>query len=271
MAILYTALVAVILAFALGFLLGFFKKVFAVKVDPLQEKIRSVLPGSNCGACGYPGCDGFASAAAEGIAPADGCTAGGADTAEAVGKALGVSVSVDKKFVVLACQGTKHIAQQKGDYIGVKTCRAVKLAVNGVKVCQWGCIGFGDCVAVCKFDALQIGEDGLPHVDYVNCTGCGMCAKECPQMLFVRISAAQKGAVPLCSNRSQQKASIVKFCKTGCIKCGKCERVCPQKAIVVTYGIPVVDYAKCNSCGECVKGCPTKVLKLLETDVFPAK
>lgn len=262
--ILYTLAVSASLALILGFLLGFFKKMFYVPVDPLVEKIRECLPGANCGGCGFPGCDGFASAVAAGNAPANGCTAGGVETAKAVGAVLGVEVSAVQTVAVLACQGAKEFAPIKGFYNGVKTCQGVKLSINGNKLCSFGCIGFGDCVAVCQFDALHMGEDGLPHVDASKCTGCGMCIKECPQKILSKTPLTQKGAVALCSNRNPVKAQIIKHCKVGCIKCGKCERSCPQKAIVITNGIPVIDYTKCDSCGTCIAGCPTKVLKLLE-------
>ena len=179
-------------------------------------------------------------------------------------KILGTDTVSTSQVALLACQGSKEHAQPRGIYNGIKTCRGAKLSVNGTKLCQYGCIGFGDCVAVCRFDALSMGEDGLPHVNYEKCIGCGMCVKECPQGLFAKIPSDRKGAVALCSNRSTNKAPIIKQCKTGCIKCGKCERNCPEKAIQLIEGLPIIDYTKCNSCGECVTGCPTKVLQLLE-------
>ena len=152
------------LAFILGVLLGFFKKFFHVPVDPTVERVREVLPSANCGACGYPGCDGFAAAVAAGEAPVTGCTAGGPATAEAVGKVLGVDAEAVAKVALLACQGCKENAKDRGFYSGVKSCKAAKISVNGTKLCQFGCIGFGDCCDVCNFDALAMGEDGLPHV-----------------------------------------------------------------------------------------------------------
>ncbi len=266
--ILLTLIVSFVLAFVLGVLLGFFKKVFFVPTDPTAEKIRECLPGANCGGCGYPGCDGFAAACAAGKAPADGCSAGGVEVAKKVGEVLGVKVSPVKHVAVLACRGSKEHAQMKGFYTGVKSCAAAKtLGINGTKMCAWGCVGFGDCVEACSFGAIKIGEDGLPHIDYAVCTGCGACARACPQHLIQKVPEERKGSIALCSNRNPNKTVILKQCKAGCIKCGKCERTCKEGAIKLDNGIPVVDYSKCTSCGECVTGCPTKVLALQQNVV----
>ncbi|MBQ9495108.1 MAG: RnfABCDGE type electron transport complex subunit B [Treponema sp.] len=263
-AILIAVVVSFLLAFIIGVLLGVFKKIFYVPVDEKAAAVREVLPGANCGGCGYPGCDGFAAACAAGKAPADGCTAGGVKTAQAVANVLGVHVSAENTVAVLACQGSKDKCMPRGCYNGIHSCAAAHEAVNGTKMCQWGCIGFGDCVAVCNFDALYMGSDSLPHVNTKKCTGCGVCVKTCPMHLLFTVPVSRKGAVALCSNRNENKAVILKSCKIGCIKCGKCERSCPQHAIKVTNGIPIVDYALCNSCNTCVEGCPTHVLALVE-------
>jgi len=266
--ILLTLLVSALTAFILGVLLGFFKKIFYVPTDPTQDKIRECLPGANCGGCGYPGCDGFAAACARGEAPVNGCTAGGAAVAQKVGAVMGVAASTTRYVALLACRGCKDVAAPKGIYNGVHTCAAAKtLGINGTKMCAWGCVGFGDCVASCTFGALTMGEDGLPKFDYTKCTGCGACARACPQNLIARVDADRKGSVAQCSNRNPNKPVILKQCKNACIKCGKCEKNCPQGAIVVTNGIPVVDYSKCVSCGTCVAGCPTKVLELQQNIV----
>jgi Na+-translocating ferredoxin:NAD+ oxidoreductase RNF subunit RnfB len=263
--ILLTLVVSLIVAFVLGFLLGFFKKMFYVPVDERIEQVRAVLPGANCGGCGFPGCDGLAAAIVAGDAPPNGCTAGGEAVAEAVGKALGVSVSTEIKVALLACQGCVGCAVPNGEYLGLKSCAAAKLTTNGTKACAYGCIGFGDCALVCQFGALFMGDDGLPHIDRAKCTGCGMCANVCPQHALLLVPAKRTGAVALCSNRTTNKPSVLKQCKAGCIKCAKCEKDCPVGAIVLVNGIPLVDYEKCTSCGVCVSDCPTHVLKLQES------
>jgi len=262
--ILITIALALVLAFLLGFLLGLFKKIFSVKVDPKVQAVRDVLPGANCGGCGFAGCDGFAAAVVAGTAPANGCAAGGPSVAKKVGEVLGVAVSAQKKAAILACRGDKTCAAPRGTYNGIHDCRAAMICVNGTKMCSFGCIGFGDCVAACPFGALSMGEDGLPHVDYEKCTGCGVCAKTCPKKLFTIIPVETKGAIALCSNRDVTKVYIRKNCTAGCIKCGKCVRDCRQSAITLVNELPVIDYTKCNSCHECVTGCPDHVLALVE-------
>lgn len=262
--IIATLVISLILSAVLGFLLGFFKKVFFVPVDPTEARIREALSGVNCGACGYAGCDGLAAAIARGEAPANACTVGGSSVAHKIGEIIGTDAEAETTVAVLHCQGSNVLCLPKAEYNGIKTCRAVKLSINGLKACDWACIGFGDCEAVCPFDAIHMEADGLPHVDYSKCTGCGMCVKECPQSILSTIPVERKGAIALCSNRNSRKAQVIKDCKVGCIKCLKCEKVCPKQCIKVINGIPVVDYALCDSCNECVKSCPTKVLALLE-------
>jgi len=256
-----------VLAFVLGIALGFFQKKFAIERDPKIDEVRAALPGANCGACGFPGCDGYAEAVATGHASTTNCKAGGSSTAEAVSKIMGVKAVSEDLVSVLQCRGGNGVAALKGTYVGIKNCRAAKLSTGGVKTCAWGCQGFGDCVAVCKFDALSMGADGLPHVDYDACTGCGLCAEACPQKLFALVPRSRKGSLVLCSNRNVVKAAVAKTCTTGCIKCELCVKSCPEHCITMINGIPVTDYARCTSCGVCVAKCPTHAYKLLETDV----
>ena len=262
--LLATLAVSLGLAALLGFLLGFFKKIFHVESDPCEALVREALPGTNCGACGFAGCDALAAAVIRGDAPVDGCTSGGAEVAKKVAEIMGVTSEAVTRVVVLRCQGTLEHCKPKADYIGVKTCKAAKIAVNGTKQCDFGCIGFGDCEVACPFHAIHVAPDGIPHVDYAKCTGCGLCVAACPNLLLELVPRDRTGAIALCSNRDTKKAQVIKDCKIGCIKCLKCERVCPKECIKVINGIPVVDYDVCDSCGECVRACPTKVLALVE-------
>ncbi|PIE97631.1 MAG: ferredoxin [Treponema sp.] len=265
--ILLSAGVALVLAFLLGVLLAVFKKLFYVEADKKVVEIREALPGANCGACGFPGCDGFAQAVADGDAPVSGCPVGAGPVAEAIGKIMGVSASSEKKVAMLLCQGTHNVCKNKAGYIGIKTCVAAKLSINGTKNCDWGCIGLGDCEVSCPFDAIKVQDDGLPFIDEEKCTGCGICVEQCPQKILQLMPESLKGAFALCSCHNPKKAVIMKDCKRGCIKCGKCERVCEPGALKLVNGIPQIDPELCTSCGKCVEGCPTKVLILAQDRV----
>ncbi|MCL2139934.1 MAG: RnfABCDGE type electron transport complex subunit B [Treponema sp.] len=263
--ILITAVFALLIAFILGAALGFFRDFFAVPQNPMQEQIRSVLPGANCGACGYPGCDAYATAIVSGTAGINSCLPGGASLREKLSEITGKTGEPVQALVsVLACQGSWLHAPQKGVYTGIQSCRGAKIAVGSTKLCIYGCMGFGDCLKACKFDAISLDkEKGLPVVDIKKCTGCRLCINECPQKLLKGIGANLKGAFALCSNVSTEKQGILKTCKTACIKCGICVKTCPLQCIGLINGIPVVDYSKCNSCGSCNEKCPTKVLTIL--------
>ena len=262
--IIYTIICALVIAFVLGVLLGLFKKIFHVDTDKKVEEVREVLSGANCGGCGLAGCDAFAAAVVKGDAPTNGCVAGGPDCASKVASILGAAgLEVKPKIAFLACNGTKDCAQAKGEYHGLQTCAGAQLVMNGTKKCAFGCIGLGDCVKVCPFGALSMGDNGLPLVDKEKCLGCGKCATACPKGLFKIINADTKGAIARCANHSDNKPQIKKDCSVGCFKCGICAKKCPEGAIDVSSGIPVVDYSKCTSCGICVSACPDKVLVVL--------
>ncbi|MDR2786159.1 MAG: RnfABCDGE type electron transport complex subunit B [Treponema sp.] len=263
--VLITAAFAALLALILGIALGFFREFFAVEQDPLAGLIREALPGANCGACGFPGCDGYARAAASRQAGPGACSVGGKAVAEKIAALLGTDAGAVKPVImVLACQGSGEHAPLKGEYTGIPTCRGAKLSAGGTKLCAWGCLGFGDCVAVCKFGALSMGENGLPRIDREKCTGCKICAAECPQQLLRETPKDLDGPMTRCSNRNPVKSMVIKTCKKGCIKCELCVKNCPGQCIVMDNGIPKIDYSKCVACGICAEKCPTKVIKLLK-------
>jgi RnfABCDGE-type electron transport complex B subunit len=268
--VLITALFAAVLAFVLGVALGFFRNMFAVEQDPLIGQVRAILPGANCGSCGFPGCDGYASAVAAKSAGINSCSVGGKDVAEKLSALIGVEANVIPMITVLTCRGSTDMALLKGEYVGQKSCRAAKVSSNGRKICAWGCIGFGDCIKVCQFDAIHMGADGLPHIDYRKCTHCKRCISECPQYLLRGVMSEGKGAMAFCSNHNLVKGMVTKACKAGCIKCEICVKNCPEQCIVMQNGMPAVDYTKCTSCGTCVSRCPRKVLKLIEHITAPA-
>jgi len=262
--VLITALFALAIAFVLGTSLGFFKDFFAVPQDPLAASIREALPGANCGACGFPGCENYAIAIAAGTAGISSCSVGGAALVEKLARITGKAGEAVKQTVaVLACQGSYIHTQQKGVYTGIENCRGAKISTGGTRLCSFGCLGFGDCVKVCKFGALGMdAQKGLPVIDLAKCTGCGLCITECPQAIIKSVAKDQKGAMVFCSNRSPNRQQVAKSCKISCIKCGQCVKQCPQQCIDLSTNIPVIDLTKCTSCGTCVEKCPTKVIKI---------
>jgi Na+-translocating ferredoxin:NAD+ oxidoreductase RNF subunit RnfB len=248
------------LAFFLGLALGLFRDLFMVKEDPLVESIRNALPGANCGGCGFPGCEGYAAEVAAG-GDISKCTAGGKSTADKLAELMGAgAVAITPMVAELCCLGGDDIAVKRGKYTGIHSCRGAKLA-GSTKQCSWGCIGFGDCVAVCKFNAISMGNEGLPVIDRAKCTGCKVCIAECPQGVLKLIPKDNKRVIAHCSNRNPIRSAIRKTCRLGCIKCGICVKQCPEKCLVLENGIPQVDYDKCTACGTCGEKCPTKVMQ----------
>ena len=264
MTIVTTVIIAFVIAFILGVLLGFFKKIFAVHEDEKITKLKEVLPGANCGGCGYAGCGSYAEAIARGDAPLNACSAGGSAVALEISKIMGQTVESKSYFAVLACQGSKDCALSRGIYTGVETCAAATQSVNGTKMCLSGCAGFGDCVKVCKFDAIYMGDDGLPKIDFKKCTGCGACARTCPRKLLKKIDKERKAPMVLCSCVSDAKPGVVKNCSVSCIKCQKCVRDCPSQAITMEGALPFIQEEKCTACGLCVSSCPRKVINFVK-------
>ena len=234
-------------------------KKFAVEVDPRVEQVMEVLPNANCGACGYPGCSGFAKAVVAGEAPVDGCVPGGAEVANKIAEILGVSVGEVKEpmVAVARCHGGTR-AKDKFIYEGIHDCRAAKIVASGFKVCEFGCLGLGTCVEACPFDALSMGEDDIPVTDFDKCTGCGICVSVCPNDVMVLVP--KSAPIYVACNSKDPGAFVRKACESGCIACRMCERYCHTGAIKVTENLASIDYAKCDGCGVCIEVCPTKTI-----------
>lgn len=240
---------------AFGVLLSIASKVFAVEVDEKVLAVRDALPGANCGACGFPGCDGLAQAIADGNAPANGCVIGGKETAEKVASIMGVDAgSVEKNVANVLCQGTCNNAKEKYHYEGLVDCRLISDFQKGSKACAYGCVGGGTCVGVCEFDAIHI-VDGIAKVDKEKCVACKKCIDICPKNIIDLVPYKAKTVVDCYSNDA---GKVVKAsCSVGCIGCGICEKNCPQDAIHVNDNLAKIDYEKCVNCGICVAKCPT--------------
>ena len=233
-------------------------KFMAVKTDETYEKVRAELPGVNCGACGYAGCDDYARALCNGE-KTNLCIPGGDKVSAAVSTVLGVEVAdVEEQFAIVKCGGNCNATDYIMDYEGVKTCAACNSFYQGRGSCSHACLGFGDGVLACKYDAIHI-VDGVAVVDKSKCVGCGMCARECPNHLIDIIPATSKVYVS-CSSHDKG-AQTRKVCRDGCIGCKKCEKACPSGAITVTDNLAHIDPKLCTSCGVCVGECPTGAIK----------
>lgn len=254
--IITAALILGALGLIMGLGLSMASKKFAVNIDPRLEKILKILPGSNCGACGFGGCRAYAQAVIEGKVSPDLCSAGGEEVARQIAKAMGVELKIrEKEIALVRCRGGFKEAKEKFDYQGIEDCRANILIADGKKACRYGCLGLGTCMASCPFEAIKMGENGLPVIDEDKCLGCGRCVASCPRGIIELVKKSQQVFV-LCL--SQDKAKDVKeACQIGCIGCGLCVKICPVKAITIEDNLPRINYEICVACGECVKKCPT--------------
>lgn len=234
-------------------------KYMSVPVDEKFPAIRGCLPGSNCGACGYAGCDGYANALASGEEEkTNKCVPGGADAATSLASVMGREADVfEAKAAVVGCKGTCNATSKKADFQGAKTCAAAKLLYGGGGMCHYGCIGFGDCASACTQHGITI-VDGIPHINSPLCTGCGMCAKTCPNGI-IKVLPADIAVRVRCSSHDKGAAVRAK-CSAGCIGCGLCVRKCPNEAISLVNNLAVIDYSKCTGCGLCKESCPSKCI-----------
>ncbi|ADL68391.1 electron transport complex, RnfABCDGE type, B subunit [Thermoanaerobacterium thermosaccharolyticum DSM 571] len=254
-----------------GIVLAYASKKFEVKVDQKEVEVRNALPGANCGACGYPGCDGFAHAVSTGNAPIDGCKVGGASAAKKVGAILGVKTDVSNKKMVafVKCNGTRKNALEKYKYFGIDDCRSAVQYQDGSKGCRFGCLGLGTCEKLCPFDAIHVIGDGVAVVDEDKCTGCGICVDACPKNIIELVDANTKTRV-ICSNTDKGK-NVRPVCTVGCIGCKACERACNYDAVHVIDNLAKIDYEKCVSCMACVEKCPTDSIYPFKTSLIVNK
>lgn len=251
--ILYAIAVLAALGALFGGILAIASKIFHVKVDERLPKLVDCLPGANCGGCGFAGCQAYAQAIIDGTAELGLCAAGGSETAEKMAQIMGVEVvAVEKKVAMVKCRGKNH--RSKGNYEGIQDCRAAMLVTgNGPSACPNGCLGFGTCVSVCKFDAIHV-EDGVARVDGEKCTGCMQCVEVCPRKVIVPVTY-HTDIVIACSN-VDRGANTRTFCDIGCVGCHLCEKQCDHNAIHVIHNLATIDYSKCVSCGRCAAVCP---------------
>ena len=242
-------------------------KKFAVYEDPRVGQVTAVLPGANCGGCGYPGCSGMADALVKAAdkGSLDGlfCPVGGADVMGQVADLLGMAIAnTDPMVAVVRCNGTCENRPRIASYDGLMTCAVVNSCGAGETACGFGCLGCGDCVAACQFDAIHMNpETGLPEVDDDKCTACGACTKACPRHIIELRKKGPKNRRVFVSCVNKDKGPVaMKACKAACIGCGKCVKECQFDAITVENNVSYIDFNKCRLCRKCVTVCPTKAI-----------
>lgn len=259
-------LLAMVIVGVVGCIIGFFlciaSEKLKVEVDEKEEAVLGVLPGNNCGACGFPGCSGLAAAIAKGEAPVNQCPVGGAPIAEKIGEIMGVEVGDSVKMVAyVKCNGTCENAKDVYNYTGVEDCVAVTFVPGGgAKACKYGCMGFGSCVKACDFGAISI-VGGVAKVDREKCTSCEKCIKTCPKHLIELVPYDAREVVA-CVNKDKGKA-VMDACAVGCIGCGICAKNCPKEAITVEDNVAHIDQSKCVGCSICAKKCPRKSIEII--------
>ena len=270
--IIYAIISMTIAGIALSLVLYLVAQKFKVVEDSRIDSIAEVLPGANCGGCGFAGCR----ALAEAIVKADNmdskrCPVGGDAVMQKVGAIMGIEAIVAEPMIaVVRCNGGKCNTHQKVVYDGVKDCASANQNFASEGGCQFGCLGLGTCEQVCSFDALHINDEtGLPEVDQDKCVGCGACVKDCPRKVIeLRKKGLKNHRVFVSCINKEKGAYAKKNCDVACIGCSKCEKACPFGAITIDNNLSYIDFNKCKMCRKCVSVCPTGAIHAVN---FPEK
>ena len=273
--IIWTVVVLSGLGLVLSLLLFFVAKKFKVEEDPRIDEIEKVMPGANCGGCGYAGCRAFADTAVK--APnldRHYCPVGGNEVMKKVAAILGYEVKEKAPQVaVVRCNGNCENRPRTNEYDGTASCKVKAALYSGDTGCPFGCLGCGDCVAVCNFGALSMDPStGLPVVDESKCTACGACTKACPKGIIELRNKGPRGMRVFVSCVNKDKGGVArKACTAACIGCGKCAKVCAREAITVESNLAYIDFTKCKLCKKCVAECPTGAIHAVNFPVLAKK
>lgn len=259
--IIWTIVILSALGLVLALVLFFIAKKFKVEEDPRIDEVEKVMPGANCGGCGFAGCRAFADAAVK--APNldnNFCPVGGNEVMKKVGAILGYEIKEKAPMVaVVRCNGTCTNRPKTNVYDGFQSCKVKAALYSGDTGCSYGCLGCGDCVAACKFGAITMNpETGLPVVDEEKCTACGACAKACPKHVIELRNKGPRSMRVFVSCINHDKGPVAKkACAAACIGCGICVKTCTKGAIVLDNNVAYIDSEKCKLCRECEAMCPT--------------
>ena len=271
--IIWTIVILAGLGLILSLVLYLVAAKFKVEEDPRIDEVEKVMPGANCGGCGFAGCRAFADAAVK--APNldnNYCPVGGNEVMKKVAAILGYEI-VEKtpQVAVVRCNGTCENRPRTNVYDGVKSCKVKAALYSGDTGCPFGCLGCGDCVEACQFGAITMDPaTGLPVVDETKCTACGACAKACPKHIIELRNKGPRGMRVFVSCVNKDKGAVArKACTAACIGCGKCAKVCAQGAITVEDNVAYIDFTKCKLCKKCVAECPTGAIHTVNFPVLP--
>ena len=247
-----------------GILIAIASRKLRVWEDPRIDTVAGMLPGANCGACGFPGCRAFAENAVAGTVQPAKCSVMNAEGVAAVAAYLGVDAGeAEKRVARLLCAGGSHVAVQQAEYRGLPTCAAAAAVNGGGKGCAWGCLGLGDCAVSCAFGAIRMTDTGLPVVDPALCTACGDCVEACPKGLFT-IMPLEHRLLVQCRNLVAGD-EILAECRVACTACGRCVLDSAPGLISVASGVAVIDYTKIELADpRAIERCPTDSIVWLE-------
>ncbi len=259
--ILMAIVIVVVIGLIVGLVLAVASVLMAVPVDEKAVQIQELLPGANCGACGYSGCSGYAAALSKGEAKLGLCSPGGQAVIDAIAPIIGAEgIESVPKTAVVHCFGNDENTSKGMRYQGINSCLAASQLYGGMGDCSYGCIGFGDCVNSCEYNAISICN-GVAVVNSNVCKACGMCVNACPKKL-ITIEPKKPHASVRCSN-CDKGALTRKACKVGCIGCMKCVKVCESGAVRVDKFHAIIDPEKCTGCGKCIEQCPQKIIEMV--------